>query len=77
MLIYEVGQTHRMLLLLCPLQQSLSSGKPRRVRDVPLCQICSFVNSVQKRGVIPVLNKTTVDGGIAVDFWIIKVHTSN
>ena len=24
-LIYEVGQTHRMLLLLCPLQQSLSS----------------------------------------------------
>ena len=23
------------------------------------------------------LNKTNSDGGITVDFWIIKVHTSN
>ena len=25
----------------------------------------------------PQINKTISDGGITVDFWIIKVHTSN
>ena len=39
--------------------------------------ICSLMSNIFSHWTMTISNKTIADGGITVDFWIIKVHTSN
>ena len=59
------------LTLLADLKSKAAASQPGkpRVEEVD----CAFINHYS----IIIINKTISDGGITVDFWIIKVYTSN
>ena len=87
---FEVAKYFKCVFAICkkeiggcmsmPLSELTSSFEPLALSSL----FCSFHKILDNIDILKVLgapillqNKTIGDGGITVDFWIIKVHTSN